>query len=221
MLNLDKEESMRIGLTMMKGCTGYTVSSVMDMVRTVPNLAVDMEQGSFVVPARCRISERAIENDDKYLFFVDSDMHIPIDTLKKLIDAIKDNPKMGAVSGHYVKRDGSFMSISNWRNRKGEWLPPKAQYKRINKYMDKEKVVPVDVFGAGCLLISVEALKKCKHPIWDSGWIMYKGELDYSTEDYFFVNRLKDAGYNPSTHFGAPAGHLGEHLFVPMKMEFE
>jgi len=214
---MDKDVSLRVGIAMHSSVSGYTLRSLLEIARTVPKLGVDMEAGSFTAPARCRIAGRAVEFEDDYLLFVDSDMSLPTDALEKLYLGIKDNPEMGAISGHYVKRDGSGVSIANWMTKEKRWMEQKQQDKKVFKYMKKKTIAPVDVFGAGCLLIDVKALKKVEFPPFNTAFIMNPDTkvAEFATEDHYFLQRLQQAGYKPCVHFGVLAGHQGEILFWP------
>lgn len=214
----DKETQVRVGMCMYGPISPPTARGMMDIARVVPNLCVDMEQGSFVAPARNRIALRAKEAKDKYLLFIDSDMAFSVDDMFALFKALKENPKMGAICGNYVRRDGSGVPICNWVDSKTKfWTEIAPQSKRIIKYLKKKAIVPVDVFGAGFLLVDVRVFDHIEYPFFEAKHIegLKEDEITFATEDHWFVNNLKKKGYTPSVHFGANVGHRGEFTFYP------
>lgn len=213
---LDKEHTLRVAMTMYSTVEGATVGSFINLVRSVPKLKVELEQGSFVAPARNRQIQNSINEGDDYILFIDSDMVFETADVFKLVETLDNNPKLGAVSGHYVKRDGSNDPICNWvKDGDSGWLESDKQAKKIKKHMKNGDVVPVGVFGAGMLLVSIEAAKKLTQPMFDARYIPVDDVPEYITEDFYFIRKLIEAGYTPAVHFGVLAGHIGRKEYRP------
>lgn len=222
MLAVPEEVTLRVGLTTYRSITPWTLGSMLDLARSVARLRVDIESGAFTAPSRCRIADRFLEEEkEQYLLFVDADMHFKVEDVQKLYNALEENPKIGAICGHYAKRSTyPPLGLANWKNEDGLFLPPDLQKEREAKYIQEGAVVPVDVFGAGLLMISKEAMKSVDFPYFEARFMENphdpsKHKMTHVTEDYDFLHKLRAKGFTPCVHFGVLAGHVGDDVIYP------
>lgn len=185
----------------------------MGAVYSLGNFAVlDVVSGCYVDRGRNVIAERT---EEPYLLFVDSDMVFTIDHLAALADAMDDDPKIGAIGGLYVFRDGSIKPVAHWVV-DGMWMGGRYVLDRTLKNMDEGKIDDVDSFGTGFLLIRTEAMKDLDEPYFKTHW---DPETEsFWGEDVLFCKRLKEAGWRSCIHFGVHVGHIGKALFTPDRL---
>lgn len=86
-----KVPSILIGLPTRNLVQAQTVSTLFSLTAT-PNvrMALAVRLGSVIQDKRNKICEDAIKRGDDYVFFIDSDMELPHDTLERLIKLNKD-----------------------------------------------------------------------------------------------------------------------------------
>lgn len=121
----------------------------------------------------------AIENGFDYLMFIDDDVHIPIDTLDRLLAADKD-----IVAGWTIIRGYPFQNMFfKFLDQKKEIL---SQYQEPWAEEDKEgDLIKVDAVGFSCVLIKVSLLNKVNPPYFVTG--------PYNTEDIYFCMKAREA----------------------------
>lgn len=153
--------------------------------------------------ARNAACESAIDEDAEYLFFIDSDMDFPVETLQRLKDckadvACTDMWSRGWPSFRTVMRsdkepndEGLLQSIPV----KDEDLPPPGE----------RGVEDVDICGMACTLIRVDFLKKFKERYKDQPWFW----VARHGEDATFCFNSKAMGATIRCDFGVVAGHWG------------
>lgn len=199
-------KSLHVGLCSYRQVTAPTVGSVISLARSVEDFGMEIRMGALLIRNRDEIVKNflSIAKQD-YLLFIDGDMLFTVENIQTLIDSLSSDSTMGAISGHYLRGSGSNMTVSGWKNSSGDFMSVEEATKIAEKYCEEEKVVEVDAFGAGCLLIDRKALEKLSPPYFS---IVNSGEGDFIGEDVFFLQRLKEKGFRPSTHFGVCIGHL-------------
>ena len=159
--------------------------------------------GDHMIPdARNAACETAIAENAEYLFFIDSDMDFPHDTLPKLKAADADIActdmwSRGWPSFRTVMRnqppiaDGLIQSVPV----KDEDLPP----------VGERGVEEVDMCGMACTLIKVDFLKKFKTHFTDQPWFWTARH----GEDATFCFNAKSIGAVIKCDFSLVAGHWG------------
>lgn len=120
----------------------------------------------------------ALEAEYDYLCFIDDDVIIPIDCMKKMIAADKD-----IIAGHTIIRGYPFNSMIFKHpspEKKGELL-------HYNEWkpedLDENGLLNVDAVGFSCVLIKVSLLKKLSPPYFVTG--------TNHTEDIYFCMKAR------------------------------
>ena len=127
-------------------------------------------RGTDIVGARNVAAETTLLNKHDYLFFLDSDMDFPMDTLTRLLSHGK--PVVGAT---YVRR--------------------KAPYEYLGKFQQGFKVgglIEAEELPTGCLLINSAVLRKLTYPWFKFEWGEKQG--DRLGEDQYFCREVRKSG---------------------------
>ncbi len=152
--------------------------------------------------ARNQACEQAIAQDADFLWFIDSDMDFPVDTLPRLKAcdadiACADMWSRGWPSFRTVMRtkapgaDGLLQSVPV----PDEELPPPGE----------RGVEEVDICGMACTLIKVPFLKRFRERYTDQPWFW----VARHGEDATFCFNAKEMGAVIKCDFGIVAGHWG------------
>ena len=142
--------------------------------------------------ARNGIVKQFLEGKSEYLFFVDSDVWVPTDSLTKLVQHSKD-----ICSGLYFKRKAPFYPLLMDRELGTNFYKQRIQY--------PEDLIEVDACGAGCLLVKRGVLEKLKEP-----WFL---EPDGKTsDDIYFCEIAKKAGYKIFVEARIKCRHVTEMI---------
>jgi hypothetical protein len=161
-----------------------------------------------VYDARERLARYAVDIGAKYVFFLDSDMVPPADTLEKLVAADKD-----IISGMIFQRKYPFQPCFYTKCRLHKVENNEA--KKTNKYFGSELEGPLkpeewpndgayemEGVGMACTLIKTEVFKKLNPP-----WFF---PLPGVGEDLSFCVQARNKGAKVYTHFGVDCGHTAE-----------
>lgn len=147
-----------------------------------------MRQGGDIVSARGAGVEFAIEKKATHIFFVDSDMSFPEDTLDRLL------------------AHGKEITTVEYNRRK---LPPESVTTPLEKRSDKELYKAQNI-GGGCLLIKLSIFEKLKQPWFNFG---RKGTKVVIGEDTWFANTARDAGFDSWIDPTLQVKHIGEYEY--------
>jgi len=125
-----------------------------------------------------------------YIFFLDSDVSCPINTLELLIERNKD-----IVSGVYFSRVHPYvpMMFRDTKKVEGEEI----NYSEPFKDFKLNELIKVDSIGLGCCLIKTSVFEKISFP-WFSYKQIYNKEKDtvrYISEDHYFCDLLKENNF--------------------------
>jgi len=159
--------------------------------------------------SREMIARIAIDSGAKYLFFLDSDVLIPVNAPELLMEW-SERFNLPVISGLYwAKKPGEPMPAA--------WFEAKF-YEKENRYdfapMDLKRMVeratgknpifPVDVCGTGCMMINIEIFRKLQEsnpelPFFQWGIgrynycpkCKYKEPLPWMSEDFYFCLRIR------------------------------
>lgn len=148
----------------------------------------------------------AIEENFKYILFLDDDIIPPLNLLLELPKHNKD-----IVSGLYFRRSLPLLPVMyNETDKKSTPVAP------------VDKLMEVDLVGAGCLLINTQLLKKMEKNWFE--WLVDREDLpplDRTSEDFTFCRKAKQLGskiYVDTTmrceHVGLGSSINGE--FIPL-----
>lgn len=158
-------------------------------------------RGMNTVSARNKIVYKALQDGHDYVFFMDSDMEFPPNTLDGLLNRNKD-----IVGGFYVrKKKGYLPNAFKLGFREGDKL--------LTEFVTDFR--EVEAIGTGCLLIKTEVFNKIPTP-----WFEYEPtespDGHMSTEDIVFCKRAKDSGYKIYCDGAIACGHVGSFVVTPV-----
>ncbi len=156
-------------------------------------------------PARNRnlVVDMAMANDCSHVLFVDDDVVMKPDALKKLLAHDKD-----IVSGLYLMRNYPHQPIA-FDNALSDgrclhsWL-----------HDGKKGLIPVVAAGLGCLLIKIEVFKKIEKPYIRLGQL----EKDHWCDDIDFCLRCRAAGIQAYLDLDVPVGHQASVTLWPLEV---
>ena len=198
------DELMPIRVHIGIGCQGTVMSktcaSIMGVLITSHDKVsgYSMRQGGDIVSARTFCVQDAIEKKATHIFFVDSDMNFPPDTLERLLAHDKE-----IVTVEYSRRQ----------------LPPSGVTHPLTERSETELYEAVRI-GAGCLLIKLSVFDKIdemakktgkRTPYFNFGRDS-KGAVVMG-EDTFFCMTARDAGVSTWVDPTVVVKHIGEFLF--------
>lgn len=177
-----------------------TINFYLGMINTITSyhghLDIRFGGAHSVVKARNNLVKEFLNSDCEYLFFVDIDMGLPTDGLKKLVE---DNKPI--IGGLYFQR---IPPHNPMLFEKGKFTAKAHNYMFKRDYI--EGLTEIDATGAGALLIKKEVFKKVKYP-----W--FAEPTEYETyEDFFFCEKAKDAGYKIYVDTRVKISHFSETL---------
>lgn len=168
--------------------------------------------GSYVVDiARDHGALAALENNFKWIFFLDSDVIVPPGTLQRLLSY-----NLPIVSGYYSRRHNPLYPLLLRANPNGQ-----PGFGLVTGFQPGS-LVEVDAVPSGCLLVSTEVFKKVPRPwfFYTDGRIIEIGGQSIAlpngvSEDYYFGLRAKQFGFHPVVDTGIKCGHKGQFNVMP------
>lgn len=154
-----------------------------------PQFVVD----SMTYTARINLADIAVKGNYDYVLWLDSDMVIPADALKKLLEHDKD-----FVTGLYFKRRGDHAPVIYSR-----FLEPYIDY-------PQNEIFQVKACGFGCVLMKTDVIRRVAEEFEGSTFQPY----NEWGEDLSFCYRWKlcdgDIWCDPTVK----CGHIGEYVFT-------
>jgi len=159
----------------------------------------------------------------KYVFHLDTDVLPPINTVPVLIQWMEkfDIP---IISGLYWAKKPEIMPAA-WINTVQE--PDQFAFAPldINKYKDKQTIVPVDVCGAGCMLVRRDVFEKLDKSDPEKPYFLWglgrKGLPQISEDFYFCVRCVQELGIHPHIAIPVECGHICDVIRRPTDGQFE
>jgi len=163
-------------------------------------------RGMNTVSARNKIVYRAIEGGFDYVFFMDSDMEFPPNTLDRLLKRNRD-----IVGGFYVRKKKGFLpNAFKLGFAEGDRL--------LTEFITDFR--EVEAIGTGCLLVKTEVFKNIPKP-WFEYEMTNSPDCHMSTEDIVFCKRAKEAGYGIWCDGEIACGHVGSFVVTPVLVNGE
>lgn len=193
------DELMPIRVHIGIGCQGTVMSktfaSVMGVLITSHDkiTGYSMRQGGDIVSARTFCVQDAIEKTATHIFFVDSDMQFPPDTLEKLLAHDKE-----IVTVEYNRRK----------------LPPESVTTPLIERSETELYKARNI-GGGCLLIKLSIFERTVMPL-AKPWFNFGRSKDGMVvigEDTWFANTARDAGIDSWIDPTIKVSHIGEYAY--------
>lgn len=183
-----------LGLGVQSTVMSKTLASIMGVLITSHDKVTgySMRQGGDIVSARTFCVQDALEKKATHIFFVDSDMNFPPDTLERLLAHDKD-----IVTVEYNRRKLPVESVTTPLEKKSKTL-----YKARN-------------IGGGCLLIKLAIFERQLAPL-AKPWFNFGRDKTGKVvigEDTWFANTARDAGIDSWIDPTIDVKHIGEYLF--------
>lgn len=183
-----------------------------------PHFPIDANRNMAVLDAQRRYKA-------DYMFFMDTDQTFPPMTIPTLYEALLQKqaatPLCVMAGMYFTKRDpwaGVFGVYQGW-NEKTEKF--RKQYEELGlvhegqqllwwksvNFWNKNQVFPVDVIGAGCMMMPLAVFEALEMPYFKYlPDFMNEGKM--ASEDMWFCATLKRAGIPVWMHSGVSCGHL-------------
>lgn len=156
--------------------------------------------------ARNVIADKAVEGCFDYVMMVDSDVIIPSDTLKLMLD-----PEADMVVGCCPRKNthNKMSCLCAFKDN-----PPGKGFHNALTYDDLQGTERILLKGGGfaCVLIRTDIFTKLKYPYFK--YVVYEDHGALS-EDFYFCNQVNAAGYKI---YADPRVHCG-HLFRGFQYE--
>lgn len=173
------------------------------------NKAFFLSKAPSLPVARNALVVQALKVNADYIFFMDSDHSFenptdpngfadPNAALKTLYQLINKDPNSRndkIVSGLYRAKQKSGFSYAMWMTYEKGYVP-------IQEWSGNW--LNVDVTGMGCCLIDTKVFKDVPKP-----WFHWD-DIDEISEDFFFLKKAKQYGYNVKVFTDVKLSHIGK-----------
>lgn len=198
-----------IGIPCMDTMHYLFVTSYVNMIQP-PDTKTCFKPNSLIYDSRNLISLTAIENNFDRVFWLDSDMYFPKETLTYLSDRMT---ALGCdmLTGIYFKRHEPYSPVIYKRVDPPDMLGDNPE-KNIKEYADFPTDVSefqVEGCGFGCVLTSVSLLKQ----VWDKFGPAFT-PFPWAGEDISFCYRVKQLGIPILCDPSLPLGHVGTRIYM-------
>lgn len=188
-----------IGIPHTGSVKAQTLASVVDLVgATTHPLALATQAGCYVHENRTKLVRAAQQAGATHLFFLDSDIACPGDTIERLL--AHDKPVVGAMYNsrewprvHTVKLKGP----DGYLNTAADGLP--------------QELFPCYAVPTGCLLVEMSVFHGTPLP-WFGFEENERGELTMG-EDVWFCDRAAKHGYDVWCDPTIPVRHIGDFAY--------
>ena len=194
-----------------------TFKAIYDLDNAGQELSFAYVRGYDCATARNRIAQKAIDEGADYVLMVDNDVVLPKDTLKYLLDDLKD-----VCLGFYAHRGPDnvyrgrtcICKLYDDRGTKYFNYPPDSEYTgaefRAMKDSGQYKV-QVHGGGMGCAFIKTDVFKRLKYPWYD--WVYYANDhRGMLSEDLYFCEACRKKGIPIYADTRINCGHMLRHV---------
>ena len=131
--------------------------------------------------SRNKIVVDFMKTNAEWLFFLDADVHLPIDAIPRLIKR-----QLPIISGLYYTRFPPIVPVM--------WKIGKDKKEAIIDYHPGD-LVQADAGGAGCLLIHRSVIEKMEQPYFNWTLGHRPEKMESMSEDFYFQRKLRTLGY--------------------------
>lgn len=156
--------------------------------------------------ARNVLAEGFLQTDCEWAFWLDSDMFLPPNTIKVMMDWAK---KLDAkfLTGIYYQRMGEHRPVIGIRA--DDKIDFKDEYSTVPATPSENFKTPfkIDACGFGCVLLHREVLEKMKMPYFMNG--LTTSGIEYS-EDYYFCREARKRDIDIWAIPELQCGHIGQ-----------
>ena len=183
---------------MSKVCIGIPLTDSVK-VETLRSIVANLQNGEkrdFITQSSCnvilnrnKLVELAMERGATHLFFVDSDMDFPPNTIEQLLSHSK--PVVGVWS-HLRK------------------IPPTVTVKMFKESSKPDHVFECKAVGTGLMLIDLDVFRKIDKP-----WFQFEYDgIELKTgEDVYFCDKVREAGFSVWCDPTLDVGHIGGYRY--------
>ena len=178
---------------------------------------IDRNRNEIVRGAFDDMYKDRLGGDFTHLLFLDADtIPMNLDAVEKLLKADKD-----VISGiSTFKNIPSTWMVWDWEDRENL----KMKWKHIANPIDpmnifpeyRDRVIEVDTFGFGFVLVKREVLETLDMPWFKS---YNTSDMRYHGEDVMFCKNAQDAGYKIYAHTGVQCLHKMGRFYYPSKTQ--
>ncbi len=183
---------------------------------------IGVTERQMVDDARNGLAEAFLASPTEWMFWMDSDMLFPPETLIELIK-VAEEKEAKFVTGVYYQRKGNNMPCLWTRGAElsnGELSAMGSIKAQQNKYVgaftfphpDKKDPFKIHAAGFGCILVHRSIFEKMDRP-----W--FKFLPGTCSEDFYFCVNAKELGYDLWAVPGPVLGHIGDAPVIT-KVEF-
>lgn len=168
-----------------------------------------ISRGTLIYDSRNKLLDAAKNNNVDRLLWLDSDMQVPMDAMRKLGDDL--DAGCDIVSGLYFKRKPPFSPVVYKECRidrlEGGKLDPVAK-----TYTDypQDTLFECEAFGFGCVMMTMDAVEK----VTGRFGLMPFMPVGGFGEDLSFCIRAREAGLKLYCDSRVRCGHVGHHIFT-------
>ena len=183
---------MKIGISMIAGDMMHTWTAY-DLIHIVNytsealghDVILNRGEGTLLHAARQDACKRLVDKGCDYIFVIDSDMRVPVNTIQGLM--AHDVP---VVAANCSKRK---RPVGPTARRKNAWLHmDEHATEAVFPDPDVTGIELVETVGFGVILIKAEVFKKIEWPWFDQPWV--EEAQKHVGEDTFFCGRCHEAG---------------------------
>lgn len=168
------------------------------LLEKVGECTLAMKAGSLIYTSRNDLALRAVQSDMDYVFWMDSDMQFPPDTLVRMVDVLTKND-LDILTGLYFRRVPPYSPVLFDRLEMRRNICSWSEFKELPDHLFE-----IGGCGFGCVLMSTEVFLsvQAKHgnmfaPMGNNG------------EDIAFCIRARDCGYKIWCDPSIICGHVG------------
>lgn len=171
------------------------------LLQKVDECTLAMQAGSLVYTSRQDLARKSIEIDADYVFWLDSDMVFPPDTLARMMQTLKEND-IDILTGLYFRRVPPFTPV----------LFDRLEMDGGRLLWSEFKELPSGLFevggcGFGCVLMKTDVffdlMAKYENPF---------APMGNNGEDIAFCIRARENGYKIICDPSVVCGHVGNYV---------
>lgn len=173
------------------------------MLEKVGHCLVSLSIGSLIYNSRNDLCKTALQNECDFIMWLDSDMVVPPDTIKRLMKDLEDT---GAdlVSGLYFRRVPPYSPVAF---SKMEIVGNKCEWSNFDGPL--EGIHEVAGVGFGCVLMKTDMLLAMAQKYSD-----FFGPMAKVGEDLSFCWRARQLGYKILLDTDLKCGHVGHAVIT-------
>ncbi len=181
---------------------------------------IGVTKGMLIDDARNGLAETFLGTATEWLFWMDSDMTFPKETLVELFKVAEDKNAKMVTGVYYQRKNLNFPVLWSRGDDTESGIPSASQDKRAkdNKYVgsflvphpDKKEPAIAHAAGFGCVLVHRSVFETLDRP-----W--FKFIPGTCSEDFYFFVNAKEAGFTLWYTPKLDLGHLGDPPIITKK----